>query len=246
MSKVPHKSLPSSHDDEQAMFNRQLATYRKIVGANLMYHREVYGVVGDVISRSMNRPFRFLDIACGDAHASARMLEDTAVVSYCGIDLSPESLELAAESLRVLKCPVRLICGNFVDALSNWGEPVDVIWIGMSLHHLCKGDKARFIADVHRALASDGMFLIWEPTLLDGESRDEWLDRFTRERPVWAAITDEEFAAMDAHVRLADFPESAAVWKAMGYRAGFAKAEELYMMSNRLGRIFSYLNRNAT
>ena len=37
-------------DDAQAMFNRQLATYRKIVGANLMFHREVYGLLRNVLS----------------------------------------------------------------------------------------------------------------------------------------------------------------------------------------------------
>ena len=65
MSTVLHHGMPSSRDDdEQAMFNRQLATYRKIVAANLMQHHEVYTLLGEVLSQSMNRPFRFLDIAC--------------------------------------------------------------------------------------------------------------------------------------------------------------------------------------
>ena len=31
------------------MFNKELQTYRKIVGANLMFHREVYGVLRDLL-----------------------------------------------------------------------------------------------------------------------------------------------------------------------------------------------------
>jgi hypothetical protein len=57
-------------DDAQAMFNKHLATYRKIVGENLMFHREVYGLLGSLLSQEMPKSFKFLDIACGDAVAS--------------------------------------------------------------------------------------------------------------------------------------------------------------------------------
>jgi hypothetical protein len=41
MSRRPR---PDAADPEQAMFNRQLATYRKVVRENLMFHREVYAL----------------------------------------------------------------------------------------------------------------------------------------------------------------------------------------------------------
>lgn len=227
-------------DESQAMFNRQLATYRKIVGANLMYHREIYGLLNDVLSRDMARPFRFLDIACGDASASSRILEKSPIAHYYGVDLSPESLELAKAATAVLNCPAQLRCCDFADAMATWTDPVDVIWIGMSLHHLQADNKARLIRHVHDALDYRGLFLIWEPILLHGESREEWLDRFTGLRSAWAALTDEEFAAMDAHVRVADFPEPPDTWIAMGEQAGFTKAEQLFLMPNRMGAVFHY------
>ena len=239
---LPETAHSISADDAQAMFNKHLATYRKIVGENLMFHREVYGLLRYLLSQEMPKPFDFLDIACGDAVASAAALKGSAIEHYYGIDLSPQSLELARESLKVLGCPVELRCCDFVEAMGDWSDPVDVVWIGMSLHHLQSEGKARLMKNVYDTLSRNGLFLIWEPTLLDGESRAEWLDRFSTYRIVWAAITDEEFATMEAHMGLADFPETADMWKAMGREAGFSKAEQIFMMPNRFGRVFQFWN----
>jgi SAM-dependent methyltransferase len=227
-------------DDSQAMFNKHLATYRKIVGENLMFHHEVYGLLHNLLSQEMLKPFTFLDIACGDAVASAAALKGSAIDHYYGIDLSLQSLELARESLKALPCPVDLRCCDFVEAMADWSEAVDVVWIGMSLHHLQSEGKVRLMKNVHDTLTQNGLFLIWEPTPLDGESRVEWLDRFSTYRIVWGAITDEEFATMLAHMTLADFPESADTWKAMGRQAGFSNAEQIFLMPNRLGRVFQF------
>ncbi|MBZ9605898.1 class I SAM-dependent methyltransferase [Phyllobacterium chamaecytisi] len=230
----------NSTDDAQAMFNKHLATYRKIVGENLMFHREVYGLLHDLLSQKMLKPFKFLDIACGDAVASAAVLKGSAIDHYYGIDLSPQSLELARDSLEALLCPVDLRCCDFVEAMADWSDVVDIVWIGMSLHHLPPEGKVRLMKNVHDALSPSGQFLIWEPTLLEGENRPEWLDRFSAYRTVWAAITDEEFATMEAHMSLADFPELAETWKAMGHQAGFSHAEQIFLMPNRFGRVFQY------
>ena len=190
----------------------------------------------------MPKPFSFLDIACGDSVASAAALEGTSVDRYYGIDLSARSLQLASEALKVLPCPVELRCCDFVEAMADWAAPVDVVWIGMSLHHLQRAGKARLMRDVHAALSRGGIFLIWEPTLLDGETRDDWLDRFSACRETFAAVSDDEFAAMESHTRLADFPETAETWTDMGHQAGFANVEQLFVMPNRLGRVFKYWN----
>jgi hypothetical protein len=193
-----------------------------------------------VLADEAPKPFRFLDIACGDASASSAALKGSAIGSYFGIDLSPLSLELAREALKDLPCPVQLLLGDFSEAMEGWTETIDVVWIGMSLHHLQPSEKARLMKNVHDALSQDGLFMIWEPTLRNEESRAAWLDRFSALRSDWSAITDEEFSAMENHVRLADFPESADVWTAMGMDAGFVRAEQLFMMPNGLGRVFRY------
>jgi SAM-dependent methyltransferase len=204
-----------------------------------MFHREVYGLLRAEL-RKRDAPFRFLDIACGDASASAAALHGSATAHYCGLDLSARSLELAGEALGTLPCPVELECCDFAEAMASWTKPVDVVWIGMSLHHLQAEAKARLMTNVHAALAQGGLFMIWEPTLLADESRLEWLDRFSALRTAWSAMTDEEFEAMESHMRVADFPETAEDWKAMGRRAGFTNAEESFTMPNRMGKVFKY------
>lgn len=229
-------------DDTHAVFNQQLSTYRKIVSENLMYHLEVYALLKDVLCRRMPGPFSFLDIACGDASASVMALKDTAIARYYGIDLSTRSLDLARENLKMLPCAFELRCCDFAEAMPGWSNPVDVAWIGMSLHHLHAPEKARLMTGARKALNPGGLFLIWEPTLLEGETRPEWLDRFAGLRSAFAAVTEDEFQAMENHMRLADFPESADTWLAMGRQAGFGNAEELFVMPNRMGRVFKYWN----
>ena len=229
-------------DDTHAVFNEQLSTYRRIVSENLMYHREVYALLKDLLSQQMSKPFKFLDIACGDASASAPALKDTSVAHYYGIDLSARSLELASENLKALPCTFELQCCDFAEVMTAWSKPVDVAWIGMSLHHFQSPEKAQLMKNVHKALAPDGVFLIWEPTLLEDETRAEWLDRFAGLRRAFAAITEDEFKAMESHMRLADFPELADDWIAMGRQAGFNNAEQIFMMPNRMGRVFKYWN----
>jgi cyclopropane fatty-acyl-phospholipid synthase-like methyltransferase len=231
--------LPAD-DDAQAMFNRQLATYRKIVGENLMFHHEVYDLLRSELRDKTPKPFSFLDIACGDASASAAALNGSAIRHYYGIDLSAQSLVLASEALKALPCSIDLRCCDFAEAMAGWSEPIDVVWIGMSLHHLQPQGKSRLMQNVHDILAQRGLFMIWEPTLLEGENRMDWLGRFSSLRSGWSAVSDEEFAAMESHMQLADFPETAAAWREMGHQAGFAKSEQLFMMPNRMGRVFKY------
>ena len=46
-------------------FQRQWATY--LVDSVALSHKEVGGILHDTLNQTFNRPFSFLDIACGDA-----------------------------------------------------------------------------------------------------------------------------------------------------------------------------------
>ncbi|CDX21857.1 putative Methyltransferase domain family [Mesorhizobium sp. ORS 3324] len=244
MANTSTESMPVTTDNAAAgpqdMFNRELETYRRIVGANLMFHQDVYRLLRELLVEQAPASFRFLDVACGDASASAAMLKTMEIGSYVGIDLSEASLQLAARELEGLPCSVELRCCDFVQAMAIWSEPVDVIWIGMSLHHLPTAAKARLMRNAHRALGGMGLFAIWEPALFEGEDRAAWLARFSKLRDEWSAISDEEFASMERHMLLADFPETVDTWLGMGRDAGFSHAEEIFMMPNRMGRVFRY------
>jgi hypothetical protein len=93
---------------------------------------------------------------------------------------------------------------------------------------------------VRALLPRDAFFLIWEATCLDGEDREDWMERFRQLRPDWSALTDEEFAAFDSHHRASDYSETAATWMGLGREAGFKRVEQLFIVPNQLARVYRY------
>jgi ubiquinone/menaquinone biosynthesis C-methylase UbiE len=187
---------------DQELFAKGLATYQKVVAANYMAHEQVYSVLHEVLLREAKDGFVFADLACGTAPFSAVALAGARVARYIGIDISEPSLNLAKGALSSLACPVELRCQDFVAAIETWEGPLDVVWIGQSLHHLRASEKRAFMRKVERLLPRDGLFVIWEPTCLESEDRDGWMERFRQMRTQWSAISDEEFAAFESHARL--------------------------------------------
>jgi SAM-dependent methyltransferase len=187
------------------------------------------------------QPFRFLDIACGDARATVEALKGTRVAHYHGIDLFQAALELASKALETLACPVTLDLRDFVEALRDRPEPVDVVWIGLSLHHLLAPAKLTVMRQIRGIVGDHGLFLIYEIASLDGEDRDAWLRRWERQnRPLWTALTPAEYEALTAHVRANDFPETTSRWHSLGYEAGFGKVRELFVSPRDLFRRYCF------
>src|SRR5438552_5146503 len=111
-----------AQDPAVALFQQQWRVYRKVIDQNYIQHREVYARLHQVLVEEATQPFRFLDIACGDATASPGALLGTRVASYHGIDLSGPALDLARESLHPLDCPVTLEQRDFAAALRDRTE----------------------------------------------------------------------------------------------------------------------------
>jgi SAM-dependent methyltransferase len=210
-----------------------------MVDNNFLFHREAYARLHDILL-GRDRPFRFLDIACGDASATVDALKGTRVASYHGIDLSKPALELAAEALQVLACPFTLERGDFVDVLRNQPEPADIVWIGLSLHHLQRPAKLSLMRSIRRVVAEQGLFLIYEPASPDGEDREGWLARYERQRDDWRAYTRREWDTMWAHTLAGDFPETTSGWHALGTAAGFTQVREMYVAPSNLLRLYAF------
>jgi SAM-dependent methyltransferase len=217
--------------EEQAMqtFHDQWRVYSKLVDNDYLSHEAVRAVLHRELVTDVNRPFRFLDLACGDARLTVAALQGTSVVHYHGIDLSAPALAMARETVVTLACPVELEQEDFVSAMRVRPEPADVVWIGLSLHHLHTPDKQVLMREVRAAVGDGGRFLIYEPVCNEGESCPAYLDRFEQiNHSAWAALTPEEWAIMLAHVRAADFPESPSVWAQLGRDAGFSDVRDLF------------------
>jgi SAM-dependent methyltransferase len=232
--------IEESTSSAAGIFQREWSLYRKIVDLNYCAHREVYKRLRRVLIEESERPFRFVDLACGDAVGVVGALHGTDVVAYAGVDLSSEALGLATQALALLSCPVSLIEADFAEALEAWQEPIDVIWISLSLHHLRHSAKLATMRAACRLLRPGGMLLLYEHASPDGEDRDGWLRRWERTRLDWTGLTAEEWLRMDAHVRTHDFPETLSGWRDLGHEAGFSVVRELFVESNNLLRLFAF------
>src|SRR5437867_3727225 len=119
--------------DEQAMqtFRHQWQVYSKLVDNDYLSHQAVRAVLHRELAAEVNRPFRFLDLANGDARLTVAALQGTPVSQYHGIDLSDPALALARQTVEALACPVELEQRDFVSAMRGRPEPADVVWIGL-------------------------------------------------------------------------------------------------------------------
>ena len=243
MVNVLHATSTKPIADEQAMeeFRHQWHVYSKLVDHDCFSHREVAATLHRRLQH-IHRPFRFLDLACGDARTAMAAIRGAKVASYRGIDLSAPALDLARRTVESLPCPATLEQRDFVTAVRDPAERADVVWIGLSLHHLTTPDKAAFMRDVRALLPDDGEFIIFEPTCHPDEDRAAFLDRFERiVRPEWTALLAEpEWTSIITHVKTCDLPETPATWTRLGNEAGFTRVTELFRDPLDFFRMFAF------
>ena len=234
------ETLEVPTESAASIFQQEWSLYRKVVDHNYIFQREAYARLRMALAEEARRPFRFLDLACGDAGSIVDVLSGAHVASYYGVDLSAEALRLASLALAELPCPVTLRQGDFMETLATHSEPVDIIWIGLSLHHLRTPAKLEAMRAARKRLDERGMLLVYEHTSPDGEDRESWFRRWELLELDWTALTPEEWRRLAAHVRTYDFPETASGWRALGKEAGFGSARELFAGPTDLLRLFAF------
>ena len=162
------------------------------------------------------------------------------VAHYHGIDVSRSALDIAEQTLRVLSCPVNLYESDFVQALKDWRDPVGVVWIGLSLHHLDTSEKLNVMRDVRRIVGGQGVFAIYENASPDAEDREHWHRRWDLQKLHWTAYTREEWDAITAHVHASDIPETTSRWHELGHEAGFSDVREVFTVPSDLFRMYVF------
>ena len=223
------------------IFQNQWEVYRKFLQHDYLSNAEAAAALREFLVRDVARPYRLLDLACGDASGIVPALSGTPVTEYRGVDLSAPALALAKENLAAMPCEVMLEETDFGTAVRDGHRPEDIVWISLSLHHLDTDAKLAFMHDVRQGISANGAFLVYEPTRHDGEDRPSYLDRFEAiGRREWTQLTAEEFAEAMKHVRTCDLPETVSDWARLGSEAGFASSRELYKSPTDLFRLFLY------
>jgi SAM-dependent methyltransferase len=233
---------PNASDEAMRAFREQWTVYRKLVENNYLSHREVRGVLHQQLAERVGRAFRFLDLACGDATMTVAALSGTDVSEYHGVDLSGPALEMARKTVEALSCNVRLEQQDFVAALRERTEPADIVYIGLSLHHLVTpAEKRDFMRSVRAALGDGGLFLIFEPASLEGETRSAYLERYEQFiESAWTALSPAERNILWTHVRTCDFPEPPSAWLELGHDAGFTEVTDLFTDAPKFAKVISY------
>ena len=208
------------------------AVYRLIVEHDYLWHSQVGATLGGVMP---DRPVRFLDLACGDADTTSRALAGRSVGRYVGVDRSPDALAAAARNGAGLGCPVEFAEGDYLEYLESARDEFDVIYVGMSAHHLDEDRLGRFFAAARPRLTAGGVLAAYEPFLLPDETRGEHIDRL-------CMIVDKYFVGMTpaqrllttTHIRGNDLPVTLARWDELAVAAGFGPARRLYKSPDRL------------
>lgn len=224
---ITRSKAPAS--DALDMFRYDWAIYQKLVRANEMHHRELGQILRRLIAARFDRPFTFLDLACGDASLARQILKGSKVIRYEGIDLSRPALECAARVMSNVPYKVTLEEEDMRDAVLKRPACCDIIWCGFSIHHLQRAQKQDMLAALRRALKPGGIFVCAEPVCGAGETREAFTGRWQGElRSRFSCLTETEYAHLLQHILTCDHPEPSGDWIAMGEDAGFSRGQELF------------------
>lgn len=209
-------------------FFDQWHVYKKVAALNYLHHREAYAALAGALDR-FERPFRFLDLGAGDAAWTSQVLRRRPVARYEAVDLSPVAVELARKNFDHQDCEAVFTVGDFCEELRSHEASADVIYIGLSFHHLPLANKEALLPVIRRRLADHGSFICYEPINNEGESRSEILERWWQEVLLsWKDLTPDELSAVREHVFGNDYPESCATYVRIARDAGFATTQVLY------------------
>jgi SAM-dependent methyltransferase len=221
--------VPSGEDAERVrQFFDQWQLYKKVVALNYLHHRQAYAAVAGALDR-FARPFRFLDLGAGDAAWTSRVLQRRPVQRYEAVDLSPVALDLARQNFAGAAFETAFTTGDFCETLRSGGSLEDVIFIGLSFHHLPLADKMAMLPVIRARLAEGGSFLCYEPIKAEGENRERVLERWWQDvLQNWTELTAEELRAVQDHVFNNDYPESCEAYERMARESGFAETRILY------------------
>lgn len=101
-------------------------------------------------------PVRALDFGCGPGFVAPLLLDKIGVLSYIGVDTSPESVSLAASSQQDSRTRFSLLA-DYVPI----GD-VDLAFCNGVFHHIRPAERRAALEFVHSSMRPGGLFALWE------------------------------------------------------------------------------------
>jgi SAM-dependent methyltransferase len=229
----------NAHEDVEGVrqFFDQWALYEKVAGNNYLHHREAYAAIERVLC-ARSEGFSFLDLGAGDARFTGVMLSRLKPGRYHAVDISGTALDLARKNAASLTCPTEFTQADFATYVPEAADSYDVVFIGLSFHHLTLENKRRFFSDVRRIVNQGGFFVFYEPIMEPGETRDGVMGRFCAFAEQWNTLTAIELQQVKEHVLGNDYPETVETFETMARAGGFPVTRVLFTDDARLYAVF--------
>jgi ubiquinone/menaquinone biosynthesis C-methylase UbiE len=214
-------------------FNERGDVYQKVLTNNYMKHREIYDLLHKFFVNYFHKPFKMLDLGCGDARFVAQSLLNTNIASYQGIDLAEASLEIACNNMACIPGEKTFSHGDIVSVVSQL-EPsqpnsFDIILASFSLHHLNIEQKNRIIGQILQLLKANGVFILVDAVRREGENRETYIKRYLDNvNRDWQLLSKQEILMVETHISNNDFPETRETLDSIARKHGFLRVECLY------------------
>lgn len=226
------KSSEEASFGPQEFFNEQWKLYQKILNNNYLGHREIYCILHELLVSYFQKPFKVLDLGCGDASFTAQALLNTNIVSYEGIDISTPALEIAKQNMAIIQCDTTFTQGDFSEIVSqlvqNQQNRFDAILISFALHHLHLQQKDYLIGQLKSLLASGGIFILID-VVRQEEDLESYLKRYLEGvQKHWSLLTPQEYSMVENHISSSDFPETQQTLQEISQKYNFTQFKCLY------------------
>lgn len=214
--------------DQLTLFRKSWTLYDAIAAENCMFHRELYGRIGDLFTkRHESGPFRLLDLGCGNARFLAPCLEKSTPLRYDGVDLSPVALEEARDHLSGFE-GVIFHEEDMVEHVNSTEERYDLVFTGYAVHHLAPEQKARLFEGCAACVDPGGEILMIDVLREEGQELGDYLASYLRlMREEWTAIPAEMIEEACEHVAAHDQPASFSELSSVARSVGWTSAEIL-------------------
>ncbi|WP_069472365.1 class I SAM-dependent methyltransferase [Candidatus Marithrix sp. Canyon 246] len=208
-------------------FFNQWNIYKKVIKHNYMFHIEIFQKLQYFLNQHQHQ--NLLDLGCGDAYHIARILKNSHITNYYGIDLSEIALQEAQQNFATINCDKQFIQTNLIDFIATQQAKFDIIIAGYSIHHLTLTEKDNFFAQATIALKPGGSLLIYDLVRCEDETQSDYLDRWWKYcLNNWKAMTSEELSLIKYHIYNNDYPETFAIFNKIAIKQQYKKVESLY------------------
>jgi tRNA (cmo5U34)-methyltransferase len=140
------------------------------------------------------------------------------VVTYTGVDLSAQAIEIGEKNVRQAASPDTQV-SFVVDEMLNFVKKMppasyDLVFSSLAVHHLQDTEKEQLVHEIHRVLKTNGVLLLIDIFLDEEEDRLDFMREIDHHiRQDWVKLSSEQTESIVHHMYNFDFPAKLSVYK---------------------------------